>query len=108
MTSNAAFKESAKIQLLEFATNDGGWRLQGMEPNLQDFLAHLDHPYKAVREAMGRVIATIYKTRYHESFQNVTELVQKNRESSSIGLRPYKPTQNFTETITGVFRQLEQ
>ncbi|KAG9256789.1 uncharacterized protein F5Z01DRAFT_618147 [Emericellopsis atlantica] len=108
MTSNAAFKESAKIQLLEFATNDGGWRLQGMEPNLQDFLAHLDHPYKAVREAMGRVIATIYKTRYHESFPNVTELVRKNRESSSIGLRPYKPTQKFTETITGVFQQLEQ
>ncbi|KAI1033986.1 hypothetical protein LB505_003292 [Fusarium chuoi] len=70
MTSNAAFKESSKVQLLEFIVADGGWHFQHEQAILDDFLAHIDHPYKAVREAIGRVLSVIYKTRYHESFEN--------------------------------------
>ncbi|KAI0400258.1 hypothetical protein F4802DRAFT_501809 [Xylaria palmicola] len=107
MNSNAAFKESSKVQLLEFTINDGGWRFRGEEPILNDFLAHIDHPYKSVREAMGRVIATIYRTRYYESFENVNILLEQNKAESSIGIRPYKPNEEFAATIKDVFDRLE-
>lgn len=108
MASNAAFKESAKIQLLEFVIADAGWHFRKVQPILDDFLSHLDHPYKAVREAMGRVISVIYKTRYHESFKNITTLLEENKKASSIGIRPYEPSEEFSQTIRGVFDQLEK
>lgn len=108
MTSNAAFKESAKVQLLEFVIADGSWHFQKVQSILDDFLSHLDHPYKAVREAMGRVLSIIYKTRYHESFESVSKLLAANEAASSIGIRPYQPDESFTATISTVFKQLEQ
>ena len=108
MNSNAAFKESSQIQLLEFVINDAGWHFRLEKPILEDFLAHINHPYKSVREAIGRVIATIYRTRYHESFSNVTELLEANKNDSSVGIRPYKPTPEFAETIREVFGRLEK
>jgi proteasome activator subunit 4 len=107
MSSNAAFKESAKVQLLEFIIADGGWHFRQERPILEDFLKHIDHPYKAVREAIGRVLSIIYKTRYHESFENVSTLLEQNKSASSIGIRPYKPSQEFTATIQEVFKRLE-
>ncbi|KAH9907234.1 hypothetical protein F4778DRAFT_528483 [Xylariomycetidae sp. FL2044] len=107
MNSNAAFKESSKVQLLEFLINDCGWHYRLEKPILNDFLAHIDHPYKAVREAIGRVIATIYRTRYHESFENVDALLNLNKAASSIGIRPYKPSDEFAATIREVFGRLE-
>ncbi|KAI1211194.1 uncharacterized protein F4807DRAFT_458767 [Annulohypoxylon truncatum] len=107
MNSNAAFKESSKVQLLEFLINDCGWHYRHEKPILDDFIAHIDHPYKAVRESIGRVIATIYRTRYHESFENVTALLEQNKADSNIGIRPYKPTEEFAATIKDVFDRLE-
>ena len=108
MNSNAAFKESSKVQLLEFLISDGGWHFRGEKPILEDFLAHIDHPYKSVRESIGRVIATIYRTRYHESFPNVTALLDRNKVESSIGIRPYKANEEFAATINEVFERLEK
>ncbi|KAJ4417512.1 Proteasome activator BLM10 [Neurospora sp. IMI 360204] len=108
MNSNAAFKESAKIQLLEFIINDAGWHFRRDKPILEDFLAHIDHPYKSVRESIGRVIATIYRTRYHESFPNVSSLLEQNKSASSIGIRPYEATEDFTATIREIFDRLEK
>ncbi|KAI1491500.1 hypothetical protein F5X96DRAFT_471013 [Biscogniauxia mediterranea] len=107
MNSNAAFKESSKVQLLEFLINDCGWHYRHEKPILEDFLAHIDHPYKAVRESIGRVIAAIYRTRYHESFENVNTLLEQNKAHSNIGIRPYKPDEEFTATINDVFSRLE-
>ncbi|KAF7521335.1 hypothetical protein G7054_g12489 [Neopestalotiopsis clavispora] len=108
MTSNAAFKESSKVLLLEILINDCGWHFRREKPILDDFLAHIDHPYKSVREAIGRVIATIYRTRYHESFENVSALLEQNKSESAIGIRPYQPTEEFTSTIKDVFDRLEK
>jgi proteasome activator subunit 4 len=108
MASNAAFKESSKVQLLEFIIQDAGWHFRHEKPILEDFLAHIDHPYKTVREAIGRVIATIYRTRYHESFPNVPALLEANKADSSIGIRPYKPSEDFSAAITETFQRLEQ
>ncbi|VZI01806.1 unnamed protein product [Fusarium fujikuroi] len=108
MTSNAAFKESSKVQLLEFIVADGGWHFRHEQAILDDFLAHIDHPYKAVREAIGRVLSVIYKTRYHESFENVGNLLEQNKAASPTGIRPYQPTEEFSATIKDVFQRLEK
>jgi len=108
MTSNAAFKESSKIQLLEYLVSEAGWHYRHEKPLLEDFLQHIDHPYKTVREAIGRVIAIIYGTRYHESFPNVSALLDANKAASSIGIRPYKPNDEFKATIEEVFSRIEK
>lgn len=108
MSSNAAFKESSKIQLLEFAIADAGWHFQKEKPIVEDFLAHLDHPYKAVREAIGRTLATIFRTRYHESFKNVEALLEENAAASSTGIVPYRPSKEFSVTVKDVFNRLEK
>ncbi|EGS19696.1 putative proteasome activator protein [Thermochaetoides thermophila DSM 1495] len=108
MNSNAAFKESSKLQLIEFIISDAGWHFRHEKPILEDCLAHIDHPYKAVRESIGRIIATIYRTRYHESFRDVTTLLEKNKAASSLGLAPYQPTEEFAATIRDVFDRLEK
>ncbi|TAQ88041.1 hypothetical protein B7494_g3651 [Chlorociboria aeruginascens] len=108
MSSNAAFKESSKIQLLEFAIQDAGWHFRQEKPILEDFLAHVDHPYKAVREAIGRTIASISRTRYYEAFPNVDILLKENTASSSIGIKPYQPTTEFASNIKDVFNRLEK
>ncbi|KAH7110501.1 HEAT repeat-containing protein [Dactylonectria estremocensis] len=108
MSSNAAFKESSKVQLLGFVVADGGWHFRHEAPILDNFLAHIDHPYKAVREAIGCVLSVIYKTGYHESFENVHTLLDENKAHSSIGIQPYRPTEDFSSTIKEVFGRLEK
>ncbi|KID77838.1 Proteasome activator BLM10 [Metarhizium brunneum] len=108
ITSNAAFKDSSKVQLLEFVLADGGWHFRQEKPILDDFLAHIDHPYKAVREAMGKVLCVIFRTRYHESFESVPKLIEANKKASSIGIRPYQPSEELTSAIKDVFDRLEK
>lgn len=107
ITSNAAFKESSKVQLLEFAIQDAGWHFRQEGPILEDFLAHIDHPYKSVREAIGRTIAAIYRTRYYEAYMDVPTLLKANKAASSIGIKPYRPSESFTSSIKDVFERLE-
>ena len=108
MTSNAAFKESSKIQLLQQCVSDLGWHFQLEKPIVEDFLMHLDHPYKGVREAMGHTLATIYRSRYHESYRDTDTLIEDQKEVSSIGARPYQPSEEFSKTINNIFERLER
>ncbi|KAL5601027.1 hypothetical protein BROUX41_005856 [Berkeleyomyces rouxiae] len=108
LSSNAAFKEASKIRLLEILIASSGWHFRGDAPIMENFVAHLDHPYKTVRESMGRVLATISKTRYHESYKDVATLLEANKKASSLGVRSYDPTDGFTSMITSVFDRLEQ
>lgn len=107
MSSNAAFKDSSQVSLLEFLVSDAGWHFRGDKPIVEDILAHIDHPYKAVRESIGRVLATTYRTRYHESFPNVAALIEANKAESSVGIQPYRPSEEFSATIKEVFGRLE-
>ncbi|KAJ5631363.1 uncharacterized protein N7484_011463 [Penicillium longicatenatum] len=108
MTTNAAFKESSKINLLHQCIIDAGWHFQLDKPIVEDFLAHLDHPYKGVREAMGQTLATIHRTRYHESYPDLQHLLEAQKSSSSVGSYPYAPSDDFSKMIRGVFTQIEQ
>ncbi|KAK2731633.1 hypothetical protein FQN57_003266 [Myotisia sp. PD_48] len=107
MESNAAFKESSKITLLHQCILDIGWHFQLEKPIVKDFLAHLDHPYKGVREAMGHTLASIFRTRYHESYVDTNQLIQSQRDASSVGKRAYQPTDEFSTMITEVFSRIE-
>lgn len=107
MTSNAAFKESSKVQLLEFAIADAGWHFRLEKPIVKDFIDHLDHPYKSVREAIGRTLATVFRTRFYEAFKDVDTLLKANKDSSSIGIKPYQPSEEFSTLIKDVFARLE-
>ena len=108
MASNAAFKESSKIGLLHQCIMDAGWHFQLEKPIVDDFLSHLDHPYKGVREAMGQTLGSIYRSRYHESYPDVAHLIQSQKSFSSIGTYTYSPSEGFSKTIRGVFDKLEK
>ncbi|RKF51381.1 Proteasome activator complex subunit 4 [Golovinomyces cichoracearum] len=108
VSSDTAFKESAKLLILELAIQDAGWHFRSEKQILEKFLTHIDHPYKAVREAIGRTIASIYRTRYYEGYMNVDDLLNANKSSSSLGIKPYVPTEEFTSTIKDVFRRIEK
>lgn len=108
MSSNAAFKESSKIHLLHQVVMDSGWHFQLDKPITADFLAHIDHPYKGVREAMAQTLATITRTRYHESYQDVNALVRAQKEAGPIGTQPYVPTAEFDSTMRDAFARIDQ
>lgn len=108
MNSNAAFKESSKINLLNVAIAETGWHFQLYPEILKDFLLHIDHPYKGVREAMGMTIAKIYRTQHHEAYKDIPSLLKAQKDASSIGIRPYQPNDEFRATIKEVFGRLEQ
>ncbi|KAK4244080.1 hypothetical protein C7999DRAFT_35563 [Corynascus novoguineensis] len=108
LNSNAAFKESAKLQLVDLIISDAGWHFRHEKPILEDCLAHIDHPYKAVRESIGRLVASIFRTQYHESFKDVTTLLEQNKAESTIGIRAYRPSQEFSDAIKDVFSRIEK
>ena len=108
MSSNAAFKESSKIKLLQQCIIDLGWHFRLASPIMEDFLAHLDHPYKGVREAIGLSLSSIYRTRYHESYKDVNTLMEYQEKSSSVGLRPYQADDSFSRTMNSIFDRLEK
>lgn len=108
METNAAFKESSKITLLSHIISALGWHFQLEKPIVDDFLEHLDHPYKGVREVMGSTLASIFRTRYHESYKDIPTLLEAQKAASSIGTRPYQPTEEFSGIIQNVFQRLEQ
>lgn len=108
MESNAAFKESSKIKLLQQCITDLGWHFQLEKPIIDDFLQHIDHPYKGVREAVGSSLSSLYRTRYYEAYKDVPTLIQSQKEASSLGTRPYQPTEEFINTIHNIFERLEK
>lgn len=108
METHAAFKESAKINLLQLVIAAQGWHFQLYRPIMDDFLAHLDHPYKGVREVMGNTLAIIFRTRYHESYKDLPTLLEAQKAYSSVGTRPYQPTEEFTAIIHDVLNRLEK
>ena len=108
MSSNAAFKESSKIHLLNQVIMEAGWHFQLEKPILENFMSHIDHPYKGVRESMAQTLAASARTRYHESYRDVNELVQTQKNAGSIGTQPYLPTEEFDETMKEVFARLEK
>ncbi|TGZ77342.1 hypothetical protein EX30DRAFT_398649 [Ascodesmis nigricans] len=108
MNSNAAFKESSKIQLLQQVVCDAGWHFQLEDPIIADFIQHIDHPYKGVREAVGAALGALHRTKHHVSYRDVATLMDIQSRASPIGERPYRATEKFVQTMTEIFDRIEQ
>ncbi|EMC98309.1 hypothetical protein BAUCODRAFT_32329 [Baudoinia panamericana UAMH 10762] len=108
VSSHAAFKESSKITLLNLIVTALGWHFQLERPIVNDFLEHLDHPYKQVREIMGTTLSTIFRTRYHESYKDVPTLLEEQKAAGALGTRPYKPTEEYSGIVNNVLDRLEK
>nr|OQO26862.1 hypothetical protein B0A51_06378 [Rachicladosporium sp. CCFEE 5018] len=108
MGTNAAFKESSRITLLQIVVNAVGWHFQLEKGVLENFLEHLDHPYKGVREIMGTTLAIIFRTRYHESYKDIPTLLEAQKSASSVGARPYEPTEEYSSIVKSTFERLEK
>lgn len=67
MNSNAAFKESSKIQLLQQCILEAGWHFRLEKPILEDFLKHIDHPYKGMSAHLTEVIIGVLTLYQHRS-----------------------------------------
>ncbi|KAK9369687.1 hypothetical protein V1509DRAFT_561786 [Lipomyces kononenkoae] len=104
--TNAAFKESSRISLLRHLLSQLTWRLDGDQPIVDDFLSHLDHSYKGVREEIGRTLGLIPRNSYHESFRDVPTFLEHNYKAGSLGVIPYQPTQEQTVVVENIFNQL--
>ncbi|KAF2860630.1 hypothetical protein K470DRAFT_216576 [Piedraia hortae CBS 480.64] len=107
METNAAFKERSKITLLQIVIGTNGWHFQLHRPIISDFISHLDHPYKGVRELMGSTLALMFRTRHHESHRDVQALLNSQRDASSVGTKPYTATPEFSKLIESVLERLE-
>ncbi|KAK0365041.1 Proteasome activator BLM10 [Friedmanniomyces endolithicus] len=108
MQSHAAFKDSSKIMLLQIVVGVIGWHFQLTGPVVEDFVKHLDHPYKGVREVMGTTLATVFRTRYHESWKDVGTLLEAQSKAGSVGARAYVPSKEYSGIVDDVFDRLEK
>jgi proteasome activator subunit 4 len=109
MKSNAAFKESSRIYLLNAAIGQSWLRFQLEKPLVENFEAHLDHPYKTVREAMGVGLTQIYQSRYHESYKDVQTLLEAQRgDGTGLGVKPYQTRDKLRDSLEVAFGNLEK
>lgn len=93
--------------MLNLAVSTLGWHFQLEKPILEDLLAHLDHPYKQVREVIGTMLSTIFFIQFHESYPDVPALLKAQKDASSVGTQPYKPTEVYSRALTEALKKLE-
>ena len=105
MESDRASRDSLQIGLLGSIIHYAGPRYPEKQEILQGFIEHLNHPYDAVRSAMGIALARI--TTISESYKDVDHLVDAQRKYSSVGIRPYQSTDEESTTNAEVLRRLD-
>lgn len=109
MDSHSAFAESAKILILRKMVAAIGWHYQSGDAAIDKFIAHIDHPYKRVRDEIGRALNSLFAMQYFESHPTVAAFVQSNRTAqSSLGVVPYQPNNRLTQAMNEMFQKLQQ
>ncbi|KAG0021330.1 hypothetical protein BGZ82_011351 [Podila clonocystis] len=84
--STAAFAESKNLFFTRAALISLSWRVSLLTPSLrEDFLKHITHPYKQVREILGHVINELFQLAPHPSYKSVKELLKT--EAQTVGQR---------------------
>lgn len=107
MESHSAFAESAKIMILRKMVSAIGWHFQSGDGAIEKFIAHVDHPYKRVRDEIGRALNNLFAMQYFESHSSVTHFIEANVSAdSSLGVFPYKPDAKLTATMDEIFSKL--
>jgi proteasome activator subunit 4 len=107
MESYSAFAESAKISVLRKTVAAVGWHYQSGDKAIEKFIAHVDHPYKRVRDEIGRALNNLFAMQYFESHPSVAAFLQSNQEAkSSLGVVPYQPNAKLTHAMQDLFKKL--
>ncbi|KAG4305040.1 hypothetical protein PORY_001715 [Pneumocystis oryctolagi] len=102
--SSLAFKESAKIALLRKAIKHCGWHFQFINPIIENLLFHLDHPFKCVRNEIGKTLSIIMSFEYHESFCSLESFLKyqyQNRDSYTT--IPYISSNRLKNAVERIF-----
>lgn len=107
MASDSVFRDKARIDLLHQVIAETGWHFRLQRPILEDFVQHLDYRYEDVRQAMGRVLAAIYRNGCHESHSNLDALLQAQKSAGPVGGKPYEPTEDFKAMFDAILARLE-
>ena len=109
MESHSAFAESAKISVLRKTVASVGWHFQSGEASINKFIAHIDHPYKRVRDEIGRALNSLFAMQYFEAHPSVSHFVEANSNAStSLGVVPYLPNLQLTQAIQEMYIKLAQ
>ena len=86
-TSDAAFAEARKLILAHILINSLGWRANPLvDPLLSEYMEHIDHPYKQVREVLGDNISSILQRQWTPSYPDIKTLLRLNSESERGGV----------------------
>jgi proteasome activator subunit 4 len=106
--ASSGFRDSSRISLLRKSISSIGWHYRhdvgAILDNLWDNIAH---GLQGVRAEIGRTLAVIYSTRYHESFSSVDEFLKANYESGSVGILCYQMPDELASRIVAAFDRLE-
>lgn len=109
MESNSAFSESAKIMILRKMVAAIGWHFQSGDKAIEKFIAHVDHPYKRVRDELGQALNNLFAIQYFESHATVEHFLTANLDAgSSLGVTPYQPNAKLTSAFKDIFARLHQ
>ncbi|KAI9321667.1 hypothetical protein BX666DRAFT_1850314 [Dichotomocladium elegans] len=86
--SDAAFAEGRKLLLTRALIGELGWRSvsAATETLLDTYLAHIAHPYKQVREALGSNINEILQFQWAPSMANVKKALEFNQQNKHGGV----------------------
>ncbi|ORY77382.1 hypothetical protein BCR37DRAFT_351020 [Protomyces lactucae-debilis] len=107
MESYSAFAESAKISVLRKTVAAVGWHYQSGDKAIEKFIAHVDHPYKRVRDEIGKALNNLFAMQYFESHASVEAFLESNLQSgSSLGVVPYQPNAKLTAVMQDMFKKL--
>lgn len=109
MDSHSAFAESAKILVLRKMVAAVGWHYQSGDEAIRKFIAHVDHPYKRVRDEIGRALNSLFAMQYFEAHPTVSHFLEANcNAESSLGVVPYKPNTQLSNAMSEMFAKLQQ
>ncbi|PVD25485.1 hypothetical protein C0Q70_13141 [Pomacea canaliculata] len=78
LSGGGAFRDSSRLFMLQQALIQQEWRVPELLHRLLEIIMpHLSHPYKAVRDRLGSILANIFLYDYHINEKSRTESPQR-------------------------------
>lgn len=102
----SAFSEAAKLSVLRKAIHTIGWHFDHGDRVCQ-LGDNIDHPYKRVRDEIGKTLNNLFSSQYAESYPTVAAFVEANGPFE-LGAPPYQPTEVLSDLMKAKFAQLKQ
>ncbi|KAI9246724.1 hypothetical protein BDA99DRAFT_526780 [Phascolomyces articulosus] len=111
-TSDASFVEARKLILAHVLINSLGWRANPLiDPLLGEYMNHIDHPYKQVREVLGDNISSILQRQWIPNHPDIKTLLQYNASpeaNGGVGNVPIKMDPKIAPHVEQLLTKLDQ